>query len=46
MHKNGIFKFWGFGVKQIKDGIIVDQNLYVSSISQKGIKKGRSFRKK
>ena len=45
-HENGTFKFWGLGVKQIKDGIAIDKNLYASSISEINIKKGRSSRKK
>ena len=44
-HESGTFKFLGLGVKQTKDGIMIDQNLYVSSISPIDIKKGRSLRK-
>ena len=34
-HENGTFKFWGLGVRQTKDGITINQNLYVSSLSLK-----------
>ena len=44
-HENGTFKFLGFGVQQTKDGIIIHQNLYASSISPIDIKKGRSLGK-
>lgn len=44
-HESGTFKFWGFNVKQTKNGIIIDQNLYASAISPIDIKKGRSLRK-
>ena len=30
MHESGTPKFWGLGVRQTKDGITIDQNLYVS----------------
>ena len=45
-HESGTFKFLGLRVWQIKDGIIINQNLSVSSISPIDIKKGRSLRKK
>ena len=45
MHESGTFKFFGWGVRQTKDRITIDQNLYVSSISPKDIKKGSSLRK-
>ena len=32
-------------MRQTKDGITIDQNLYISSISPIGKKKGRSLRK-
>ena len=43
--RNEMFKFWGWVVKQSKDGIIKDQNLCISSISPTEIKKGISLRK-
>ena len=45
MHKSRTFKFRGLRVRQTKDGITKDQNLYVSSISTINLKKGRSLRK-
>ena len=45
IHENGTFKFWGLGVKQTKEGITIDQNLYASSTSPTDIKKRRSLRK-
>ena len=45
MHENGTFKFWVLSFKQTKDRIIIDQNLYASSISRIDIKKDRSLRK-
>ena len=45
IHENGTFKFLGFGVKQTKNGITIDQKLYASSISPIDIKKGRFLRK-
>ncbi|GAB1599998.1 hypothetical protein Ahia01_000277300 [Argonauta hians] len=44
-HENGTFKFMGLAVKQTVNGIIVNQDKYVSSISPIDIKKGRSLRK-
>ena len=44
--ENGPFQFLRLGVKQMKDGITIDQNLYASSISTIDIKKGRFLRKK
>ena len=45
MHGSGRFKFLRLSVGQIKDGITIDQNLHVSSISPIDIKIGRSLRK-
>ena len=44
-HENETFKFWELGIKQTKDGIAVDQNLYASSISPIYIMRGRSLGK-
>lgn len=44
-HESGTFKFLGLNVKQTKNRIIIDQNLYASAISPIDIKKGRSLRK-
>ena len=35
MHENETIKFAGLGISQTEDGITIDQNLYISSISQK-----------
>ena len=43
-HENRTFIFWGLGVKQTKDEITIDQNLYSSSIFPINIKKGESLR--
>ena len=43
--ESGTFKFLELGVRQTKDGISIDQNLYVLSTSLIDIKKGRSLRK-
>ena len=45
MQESGTFKFWRLGVRQAKNGITIDQNLYVLSITPIDIKKGRSLRK-
>ena len=31
-HENGTFKFWGFSVKQTKNGITIDQDLHTLTI--------------
>ena len=46
IHQSGKFQFLRLSVRQIKDGITIDQNLYISSISPIDIKKGRFMRKK
>ena len=45
MYGSRMFQLLGLGVRQTKDGIIINQNLYVSSISSIDIKKGSSLRK-
>ena len=44
-HENRNFKFWVLNVKQSKDGIIINQNQYATSISLIEIKKERPLRK-
>ena len=45
MHESGTFKFCGLHIRQIKDEITINHNLYVSSLSPIDIKKGRPLRK-
>ena len=44
-HERRTFEIFGLGFRQIKDGITIDQNLYVSFISPIDVKKLRSLRK-
>ena len=37
--ENETFKFWGLDVKQTKNGITIDQNVYASSISPIDVRK-------
>ena len=45
IYESGTFKFLELGVRQTKDGITINQNIHVPSISPIDIKKGRSLRK-
>ena len=44
-HENETFKFWGLNVKQTKDWITIDQNLYTLSIYPKD-KENKVLKKK
>ena len=43
--ESGTFKFLGLSVRQKKDGIIIDQNRYVSSLAPKRHKERNVFEK-